>query len=177
MTDSATSRGDDAGTGAAEDTAPAPATVDPEPMEDQAFQLRAAPPIRALAIASAAAIAGAVVIALSGHPATTAVGAVVLAFGVLLAGAALLLTARLRSTVTLTADGIAVARGRNRARLDWGDIERVEQHDHRLVALAREGKRDLVIVVPARRGATYAALVESLRVRLDASRGYGTSTG
>ena len=76
MTDSATSRGDDAGTGAAEDTAPAPATVDPEPMEDQAFQLRAAPPVRALAIASAAAIAGAVVIALSGHPATTAVGAV-----------------------------------------------------------------------------------------------------
>ena len=163
--------------GAPDSTEPVRASAGaPAPLPGQVFELRPPPPVRALAISSAAAVAGAIVIVVSNHPAVTALGAILLAFGVLLAAAALVLTARLRSTVSLDSSRLEVTRGRRQQSLSWGDIERVEQRSHELVALARPGERDLVVPVPGRRGPTYVRLLEALRVRLDASRGYGTLT-
>jgi hypothetical protein len=147
-----------------------------EPAE-QTFELRARPPVRALAISSIAAVAGAVVLVLAGHPVVFAIGVVLLAFSVLLAAAALVLAARLRSTVRLSADGLSVTGGpavggRRQQSLAWTEIAKVESHGHRLVALATEGGPDLTITVPDTRTPTYARLVDSLRVRLDTSRGY-----
>ena len=149
-----------------------------EPAEET-FELRSRPPIRALAISAVAAVAGAAVLVLAGHPVVFAIGVVLLAFGVLLAATALVLVARLRSTVRLSTDGLSVTGGpavggRRQQSLAWTDIAKVESRGHRLVALATEGGRDLMITVPDTATPTYARLVESLRTRLDTSRGYGT---
>ena len=144
---------------------------------DETFELRARPPVRALAISAVAAVAGAAVLVLAGHPVVFVIGIVLLAFGVLLATAALVLAARLRSTVRFSPDGLSVTGGsafgrRRQQSLAWTEIAKVESHGHRLVALATEGGPDLTITVPDTRTPTYARLVDSLRVRLDTSRGY-----
>jgi hypothetical protein len=141
-------------------------------MPEQVFELRSPPPVRALAIASGAAIVGAVVIVLSDHPAVTVVGVVLLGLGVLLALLAVVLGARLRSRVRMADGGLEVARGGRRGHLAWSDIDRVQESRHQLIAMARNDQHDLVITVPGPRGSAYAALVNELKLRLDASRGY-----
>ncbi len=167
MSDSATSHDDDP-------TSQQPDAVDPAALVDETFELRSPAPVRALGIASAAAVAGAVVIVLSSHPAVTALGAVVLGLGLLLAVVALGLAARLRSTVRVDGAGLEVSRGSRKGRLAWADIDRVQESRHQLVALARGDERDLVITLPGPRGSTYARLLDSLKLRLDKSRGYGS---
>jgi hypothetical protein len=66
-----------------------------------------------------------------------------------------------------------VSRGRRRGSLAWTDIDRVQESRHQLIAVGRNDQRDLVITVPGPRGSTYVELVHELKLRLDASRGYG----
>ena len=153
------------------DSAPTPEATQ---LPEQVFGLRSPPPVRALAIASGAAIVGAVVIVLSGRPAVTVVGAVLLGFGVLLAVLAIVLAARLRSRICIGDAGLEVSRGGRRGFLAWVDIDRVQESRHQLIAVARGDHRDLVITVPGPRGGTYVRLVHALKLRLDASRGYGS---
>ena len=153
------------------DSTPSPERIQ---LPDHVFELRSPPPVRALAIASAAAIAGAVVIVLSSHPAVTVVGALLLGFGVLLAVLAMVLAARLRGRVRVGEAGLEVSRGGRRGHLAWSDIDRVQESRHQLIVVARNDQRDLVITVPGPRGGTYVRLVQALKLRLDASRGYGS---
>jgi hypothetical protein len=144
-----------------------------QPPAPQVFELRVASPVRALAIAAACAVAGAVVIGMSTHTGLAVLGWILLAFGVLLAGTAFVLTWRLRSTVRIDADGLEVTRGRHSGRLAWLDVDRVQESGHRLIVLARNDQRDLLITVPGPRGASYQRLLQALKQGLDASRGYG----
>jgi hypothetical protein len=104
----------------------------------------------------------------------TVAGAVLLGFGVLLAVLAVVLAARLRSRLRMGRAGLEVSRGGRRGSLAWTDIDRVQESRHQLIAVARDDQRDLVITVPGPRGSTYVELVHELKLRLDASRGYGS---
>jgi hypothetical protein len=141
---------------------------------DEVFALRPPPPVRALAISAAAAVAGAVVIVLSRHSAVLLLGAILLGFGLLLALGALVLSARLCSTVRVTATELKVSRGRRRHRLPWTEIERVQERGQQLIVVARGEKPDLVITVPGPRGASYLRLLQAIKQHLDDSRGYGS---
>ena len=118
------------------------------------FALKAAPPVRSLAIAALVAIVGA---ALMIGSRTLGLGQVVLVLGigglgfaVGLALAAVILVNRLRSTLLLDADGITVIRGRHADRLSWSDIDGVHLAGPRLNFLTKPASRTGVSVINPR---------------------------
>jgi hypothetical protein len=154
--------------------------TDVSELDSERFALTPAPPIRTLAIASFVAIAGAALMvasrALSLGPVVLVVGAVGLAFAIALALAGVILASRLRSTLVLDTEGITLVRGRRRDRLPWSDIQSVRLTGPRLTFLTKTASgADVSVINPgARTDPTFAALVTTIRDRLDVDRGYRT---
>ena len=144
------------------------------------FALKAAPPVRSLAIAALVAVVGAALMvgsrALGLGPVVLVLGIAGLGFAVALALAAVILVSRLRSTLVLDTDGITVIRGRHADRLAWSDIDGVHMAGPRLNFLTKPASRTGVSVInPKRRtDPTFLALLEAIQGRLDADRGYRT---
>jgi hypothetical protein len=144
------------------------------------FALTAAPPVRALAIASVVAVVGA---ALTVGSRALGLGPVVLVMGVaglLLAAAVTLavviLVTRVRSTLLLDPHGITVVRGRRTDHLSWSDINSVNLAGPRLTLITEpaSGAGVSVINPRSRTDPTFLALIAAIRGRLDADRGYRT---
>ena len=144
------------------------------------FALTAPPPVRALAIAAVVAMVGAALIvgsrALGLGPVVLAVGVAGLGLAVALSVAALILVARLRCTLVLDTDGIAVIRARRTNRLAWSDIDKVSLTGPRLtlVTKASDGADVSVVNLRGQRDPTFISLARAIRGRLDADRGYRT---
>ena len=147
----------------------------------ESFALTAAPPVRALAIASVVAMVGATLIVGSGAlglgPFVLAVGVAGLGLAVALSVAALTLVARLRCTLVLDPDGITVIRARRISRLAWSDIDRVSLAGPRLTLVTKaSGGADVSVVnLRGQSDPTFTSLARAIRGRLDADRGYRTS--
>jgi Bacterial PH domain len=147
---------------------------------EERFALTAAPPVRALAIASVVAIVGAALMvgsrALGLGPFVLAVGATGLGLAVVLAIAAVVLVLRLRSTLVLDRDGITVIRARRTRRLSWSDIESVNLTGPRLTLVSKvSGRADVsVLNLRSQSDPTFISLVRAIQGRLDADRGYRT---
>lgn len=143
----------------------------------QRFVLAAAPPVRALAIAATAEVLGALLLvgwqALDLPLVAAVLAAVLLAFGTVLLAAAVVLAGRLRTVVELSADTVTVTRaGRSRS-VPWGAVQEVTLQHPQLQVVTEDRADGLVITNP--RGPAdlrFGALVEALRQRLDADRGY-----
>jgi len=139
--------------------------------------LRAAPPVRPLAIAAGAVVLGALLLVLgraAGVPVVLGVlGGLVLLAGVALAVAALVLAARLRTEVVLDDDGVAVTRRGSRRSLPWREVQEVTVAHPRLTLVTAEPARELSLVNPRRAGdERFLSLLARLQQRLDADRGY-----
>ena len=120
----------------------------PDRLPVQRFTLTAAPPVRALAIAAAAELLG-----------------------------ALLLTGRLRTQVELGADTLTVTRAGQRREVSWSDVRAVTLQHPRLRVTTADPAGGVVITNPRRESdPRFAALMSALRQRLDADRGYQTTT-
>ena len=147
---------------------------------EERFTLTAAPPVRALAIASVVAIVGAALMvssrALGLGAFVLAVGAAGLGFAVLLAIVAVVLVLRIRSTLVLDRDGITVIRARRTRRLSWSEIESVILTGPRLTLVTKASDRGDVSVLNlrSRSDPTFLSLVRAIQGRLDANRGYRT---
>jgi hypothetical protein len=143
----------------------------------QRFRLSAAPPLRALAIASTCALLGGFLILFGrvlhwSWPIQLLAG-LVMAFGIALAAAALIMVRRLRSVLVLDDSAITVVRGARQQMLRWADIEEVNLRGQRLVLVTRRGSQNAAVLNPGGpANATFAALVTAIRARLDESRGY-----
>ena len=144
----------------------------------QHFELTAPPPVRALAISAGTAVVGTALLvtwAVADLPVVVAVlGIVVLVLGLALASAALVLTRRLRTSVSLTSDSIAVVRGGRTESRDWADIAEVALRGSRLILVTKSGHAVTALVNPRPAGdPTFMSLVVALQDRLNADRGYG----
>jgi hypothetical protein len=148
----------------------------PTTPEDR-YVLRAAPPVRPLAIAAGAVVLGALLLVLgraAGVPVVLGVlGGLVMLAGVALAVAALVLAARLRTEVVLDDDGVAVTRLGARRSLPWREVQEVTVAHPRLTLVTAEPAQELSLVNPRRAGdERFLALLARLQQRLDADRGY-----
>ncbi len=143
----------------------------------QHFVLVATPPLRALAIAAVTEVLGALLLvgwqALDLPLVAGVLGALLLAAGTALLGAAVILTRRLRTTVELSDDAVRVTRtGRTRS-LRWEAVREVTLLHPQLRVIAADPADEVVITNPrGPRDPRFAALLEALRQRLDAGRGY-----
>jgi hypothetical protein len=80
---------------------------------------------------------------------------------------------RLRSVLLLDDNAITVVRGGRQRMLRWADIEEVNLRGQRLTLVARPGTRSAAVLNPGgSSNAIFTALVDAIRARLDASRGY-----
>lgn len=143
----------------------------------QRFTLNAAPPVRPLAIAAGTVVVGAVLLvlqqALELPTALAVLAGLLLVLGVALALAALLLTARLRTEVTLSPDAITVRRHGQERSVPWREVTEVSLGHPRLGLLTEDRTGGLVVVNPRQASdPLFAALVDQIRRRLDANRGY-----
>jgi hypothetical protein len=143
----------------------------------QRFRLSAPPPLRALAIASGFTLGGGFLILFGGvlHWPwfVQFLAGLLMAFGVALAAAALLMVHRLRSVLLLDDNAITVVRGSRQRMLRWADIEEVSLRGQRLTFVTRPGTRSAAVLNPGgSSNAIFTALVDAIRARLDASRGY-----
>lgn len=146
----------------------------------QDFVLRAAPPVRALAIAAGAALVAIVLLAVafSGRASTalTVVAVVLLVLGLALGLGAIVLTGRLRASVRVDDREISVRKGRRGRRTEsvaWSEVGEVTLEGARLRLVAQDGT-GLVLVNPRTPGdPTFVGLLRAIRQRLDRSRGYG----
>ena len=139
--------------------------------------LRAAPPVRPLAIAAGAVVLGALLLVLGravGLPLLLGVlGGLLMLAGVALAVAALVLAARLRTEVVLDDEGVAVTRGGSRRSLPWAEVQEVTVSHPRLTLVTGEAGRGLAVVNPRPADdPRFLALLGRLQQRLDADRGY-----
>ncbi len=144
----------------------------------QHFDLTAPPPVRALAISAGTAVLGTALLVIWGVadlPVLVAVvGIVVLVLALALAVAALALTRRLRTSVRLGDDSIAVVRGGRTQSHDWADIGEVALRGSRLVLVSKSGGVDTALVNPRSvADPTFRSLAVALQDRLNADRGYG----
>ena len=147
-------------------------------VEVQRFTLRAAPPLRALAIGSAGAMVGAVLIVLwrvlDLPLVVLIVGVLLLVLAIALVVAALLLTARLRTLVVVGPQHVEVRRRGQSRRLAWSEIERVTLRGPRLTLIAKQPGGDAIMLNPRTpEDPVFSGLLTALRQRLDHDRGYG----
>jgi hypothetical protein len=151
-------------------------------LERERFALTAPPPVRTLAIAALLAIIGVALMvgsrALGLGPVVLVLGIACLALAVALALAGVILVSRLRSTLVLDADGISLIRGRRTERLTWSDIDSVNLTGHRLTFHTKLASRTRVSVINPKSATdpTFTSLLRAIRGRLDANRGYRTSS-
>jgi hypothetical protein len=143
----------------------------------QRFKFSAAPPLRALAIASTCALAGAFLILIGNElhwPGLILVlSGVLLAFGIAFTVAVFVMVRRVRSVLLLDVNAITVVRGRRKTMLKWSDIQEVTLRGQRLVLVGRPGSRSAAVVnPPGSSQAVFAALVDAVKARLDDNRGY-----
>ena len=149
----------------------------PTPSEER-FELKPAPPVRAMAISAVTAIVGAGLIVLATANAwslaVVIVGIALLIFGVSLAVTALLLVQRMRTVVVVGSDDLAVLRGRQSGSVSWSKIDKVSLRGPRLTVITKTGGGANLAVVNPRTPAdpTFAALIAAVRRRLDVDRGY-----
>ena len=144
----------------------------------QRFELKAVPPVRALAISAAAAVLAIVLLVVWG---VTDLPLVVLVLGIALLVlalsltlAALLLTRRLRTTVVLTPQAITVVRGRRTESLAWGDVAEVALRGFRLSLVSKSGDASASVINPRTPSdPTFRSLTAALQNGLNADRGYG----
>jgi hypothetical protein len=142
------------------------------------FTLTAPPPVRSLAISAVAAVLAAVDIVLGSAlelpQAVTIAGVGVMIFAISLAVVALVLTARLRTTLILDSESIAIIKGRRRRVVPWSMIDTVKRRGPRLLLITKPGGgSDVTVVNPrAATDATFSALITEIQKRLDADRGY-----
>ncbi len=101
-------------------------------------------------------------------------GVALIVIGVVLVFAAFVVYNRLRRTLILDASAITLIRGRGRRTLKWSEIERVSLRGPRLVLVTKPGSgHSAAIINPGgHSGQTFGALVDAIRLRLDADRGY-----
>ena len=142
------------------------------------FELKPAPPVRAMAISSVGAVVGAGLIVLAASQkwplATVVLGIVLLTLAVSLALTALLLVSRMRMVVVARADALAVLRGRQSRSVPWSMIDNVSLQGPRLTVVTKSGGgADLVVINPRTQpNPTFLALIAAVRRRLDVDRGY-----
>ena len=148
----------------------------PTPSEER-FELKPAPPVRAMAISAVTAIVGAGLIGLATANAwslaVVLVGIALLIFGVSLAVTALLLVMRMRTVVTVGSDELAAIRGRESRSVPWPMIDKVSLRGPRLTVITKTGGCANLVVVNQRTPAdpTFASLIAAVRRRLDVDRG------
>ena len=144
------------------------------------FDLSAVPPLRALAISAGAALVAIVALVVWGQTDLLLVlilGLAVLLFAIIWVAVALLLTRRLRTTVVLAAEAITVVRGRETRDQPWADIEHVDLVGPRLTFTVKGDADDLVVINPrTANDTTFMTMLAEIRQRLDADRGYQTTT-
>ena len=144
---------------------------------NQQFVLAATPPLRALAIAAVTEVLGALLLvgwqALDLPLVAAVLGALLLAAGTVLLGAAVILTGRLRTIVELGDDAVRVTRAGRTRSLRWEVVREVTLLHPQLRVLTTDPADELLITNPRGPGdPRFAALLEALRQRLDAGRGY-----
>jgi hypothetical protein len=149
----------------------------PTPPSTQRFTLNAPPPVRPLAIAAGTVVVGAVLLvlrqALELPVAVAVLAGLLVVLGVALVLAGLLLTARLRTEVTLYPNAIHVRRRGEERSVSWRDVTEVSLTHPRLSLLTEDRSGGLVVVNPRQASdPVFADLVDQVRRRLDADRGY-----
>jgi hypothetical protein len=147
------------------------------PSTTQRFTLNAPPPVRPLAIAAGTVVVGAVLLvlwrALTLPVAAAVLAGLLLVLGLALALAALLLTARLRTEVSLGPDAVSVLRRRQERSVSWREVTEVSLTHPRLALMTDDRGGGLVVVNPRQPSdPVFAELVDQVRRRLDADRGY-----
>lgn len=149
----------------------------PPPPSTQRFTLNAPPPVRPLAIAAGTVVVGSVLLvlrqALALPFAVAVLAGLLLVLGVALGLAALVLTARLRTEVKLYPNEIHVLRRGQERSVSWGEVTEVSLTHPRLSLLTADRSGGLVVVNPRQASdPVFAGLVDQVRRRLDADRGY-----
>ena len=101
-------------------------------------------------------------------------GLALMVFAVVLAVVAVALTVRLRTTLILDPESIAIINGRRRRVLTWSTIDIVRRQGPRLLLITKSGSdSDVTVVNPrAETDATFSALIAEIQKRLNADRGY-----
>lgn len=155
-----------------------------EPIERPAahrFDLTAVPPVRAFAISAGAALVAIVLLVVWGRTdllLTLVLGIAVLLFAISLTTVALLLTRRLRTSVILAPEALTVVRGRDTREQRWAEIDHVDLKGPRLTFTVQGDAEDLVVVNPRTpTDTTFMTMLAEIQQRLDADRGYQTTTG
>lgn len=143
----------------------------------QRFTLNARPPVRPLAIGAGTVVVGAVLLvlwqALALPTAVAVLAGLLLVLGLALVLAALLLTARLRTEVKLYPNAISVVRRGQERSVSWREVTEVSLTHPRLSLLTEDRAGGLVVVNPRQASdPVFADLVDQVRRRLDADRGY-----
>jgi hypothetical protein len=141
------------------------------------FTLTAPPPVRSLAISAGAALLAAAMIVLGSALGLPQVGMIagvaLMVFAVALAVVAVALTVRLRTTLILDPESIAIINGRRRRVLTWSMIDIVRRQGPRLLLITKPGSSDVTVVNPrAETDASFSALIAEIQKRLNADRGY-----
>jgi hypothetical protein len=138
------------------------------------FRLPVQPPLRHLLIASMSASVGSIEVIvwamfrLPGY--VLAAGVALIAVGVGFAIAAFVRYRSLRWVVYLGPAGLAVVYRSRRREVAWSDIASVQLVSGRLLVLARDGSRPVVLLIDRTRSAQQAAegVVREIEVRLSA---------
>jgi hypothetical protein len=144
----------------------------------QQYVLRAQTPLRALVLSSGCEVVGAILLVLWGAldlPVVVAVlGGLLLAFGGAVLLAAVLAFGRLAQTVELSRAGITVRTRSRTAQRVWSDITEVKQQGPWLILQTHPEDEDPLAIRNPGGGAarTFTSIVEGVRSRLDADRGY-----
>ena len=101
-------------------------------------------------------------------------GVALMALAVVLAVVAVALTLRLRTTLILDPESIAIINGRRRRVLAWSTIDIVRRQGPRLLLITKPGiGSDVTVVNPrAETDATFSELIAEIQKRLNADRGY-----
>ena len=139
--------------------------------------LTAPPPVRSLAISAGAALMAAAMIVLGsalGLPQIVMIaGVALMVFAVVLAVVAVALTVRLRTTLILDPESIAIIKGRHCRVLTWSTIDIVRRQGPRLLLITKPGSgSDVTVVNPrAETDASFSALIAEIQKRLNADRG------
>ena len=153
-------------------------TATPGDQSARTYVLRPTLPVPPLVVAALAALGGAVLLVLgraASPPAAVVVaGVVLLVLGVLLMALALASLLLLRQTVVLDDRSITVRRRLGARTLAWSEVTEVQLSGQLLRLTTGEGTRGRLTVADPGGAAepAFIQLVEAIRQRLDADRGY-----
>ena len=149
------------------------------PQNHQRFFLQARTPVRAWVISGLASIGGAVLLVVASSlnwPLPFLIlGMVLMLFGLALSTAALFAKSRYQTTLLVERDRLTLINGRRRRVLNWTEVSDVSiQGPHLVLSPTEEGGRREIVLFDTRQAGTplFEDLMQALRNRLDASRGY-----